>query len=575
MAIQYVLNPWAFISLFAFVVSLVLGLMILKKNPSGRLNRVYALLAFGLSMWAIGETVLRFIPKSAEGTESYAVAVNLARFVWGFVILATFTIMHFTMILIRSKSKILKSKAIIIIMYGGGIAFALVAWFTPLIVSGVKWTWFGYTGERSGNIGYTVYLGVYIFMMLFIAISVVKAIRASKNVIEKSQLKLALLGMMSVLLIGGIGQIVLPVLGKDIPTGTITTIVMGVCFAYDMLKYNLFEIEAVTEAGAPTEARQRLDPGLNYLVEESGSRNAYEIFRGMVTSTPGLCFSTFHPQKLRQDFKLERTPIIWLTETETTERKLSPTRLEFEILYTIESFIRENEATTILIDDIKYLGMTNDFQKTMDFIKSITDLASMNNSSILMPINRVLFKDVEFHQLESAFDEVIDTGLVSEDKIKDDFKIQSSYAYLCESDSADTFYTFIKNSGLPLLCLTKSFPSKIQKKYEMREGDFHWLTDTTSGDAQTLNPKRLDFEPTMVIGEFLRKKSGLVAIDGLDTMIYQNGLDKVTEFLKTIIDIASESKGSVIAHIDPKPYKVEEIALLEKRFDIMIPKGDS
>ena len=61
----------------------------------------------------------------------------------------------------------------------------------------------------------------------------------------------------------------------------------------------------------------------------------------------------------------------------------------------------------------------------------------------------------------------------------------------------------------------------------------------TTGDAQTLNPKRLDFEPTMVIGEFLRNKSGVVAIDGLDTMIYQNGLQKVTEFLKTVIDIAS------------------------------------
>ena len=78
----------------------------------------------------------------------------------------------------------------------------------------------------------------------------------------------------------------------------------------------------------------------------------------------------------------------------------------------------------------------------------------------------------------------------------------------------------------------------------------------------------------LVIGEFLRKKSGLVAIDGLDTMISQNGLQKVTEFLKTIIDIASESKGTVIAHIDPHPYKEEEIALLEKRFDIILPGGE-
>jgi archaellum biogenesis ATPase FlaH len=570
MAIGYVFNPWAIISLISLIVNAGLGAMVLRKNPSGRLNRVYAIIAFSLSSWGFGDMMLRMVPESAVDSANYMAGVYYARLVWGFVMFAIFVIFHFILIILRSKSKLLKSKGFIATLYIAGIAYGLVGWFTPYVIRGVRWTWFGYTGDRAGTIGYTVFLVVYIILLLFLTVNGVKAFKASKSIIERSQLKLSLLGLVTVIVVGGIGQVLLPVIGKDIPIANLTALIMGLCFAFNMLKYNLFDIEAHLEDTGPVmEARQRLDPGFNYLVKEKGSRNSYEIFRGMVNTTPGLCFTTFHPQKLRSEFKLMKTPILWLTETETEEKTLSPSRLEFEILYTIETFIKDNEQTTILIDDVKYLAMCNGFENAMDFIKTVCDIASTNNSSVIIPVDGLLFTEMELHQLESAFDETIDTGIVPEGDPSKAQNIEKAYAYLCKSEKTDSFFSFIKNTDAPLLCLTSTFPGKVRTKHSLDSAEMLWLS-TTQTEEKTLNPDRLDFEVAHTIGKFLREKNGVVAIEGLDLLIHQNGFQKVTEFLKGIIDIASESRGSLVANIDPKSHKEVEVALLEKRFDVVI-----
>jgi archaellum biogenesis ATPase FlaH len=248
-------------------------------------------------------------------------------------------------------------------------------------------------------------------------------------------------------------------------------------------------------------------------------------------------------------------------------------RLDFEILYTIESFIRDNERTTIIIDDIKYLTMCNGFEKTISFLKTVNDIASMHNSTIVSPINTLLFDEKELHQIESVFDEIIDTGILPETTAEKDRVIKESYAYLCESPSTDYFYNFIKKTDKPIICVSKTYPSKIKAKHKLEASQIYWLTDTST-DELCFHPDRLDFEMTQDIGTFLRDKRGMVALEGLDVLIYQNDFELVSEFLKGIIDIASENRGNVVVHLDPKSFEEVEVALLEKRFDIIMSGSD-
>ena len=91
---------------------------------------------------------------------------------------------------------------------------------------------------------------------------------------------------------------------------------------------------------------------------------------------------------------------------------------------------------------------------------------------------------------------------------------------------------------------------------------------------KTLRPDRLEFEMTQVTGDFFREKHGVLTIDCLDVLLGANDFNKVNEFLKTMVDIASVNRGSVIAHLEPRLLKPEQIALLEKRFDRIMRKND-
>ena len=99
--------------------------------------------------------------------------------------------------------------------------------------------------------------------------------------------------------------------------------------------------------------------------------------------------------------------------------------------------------------------------------------------------------------------------------------------------------------------------------------EMHWLTSTRKSEEKALHPNRLDFEITQIIAEFLRKDKGLVFIYGMDKLIRENGLAQVNDFLKTIIDIASVSEGTLLVSINPGSLEKQEMAVLESRIDVV------
>ena len=123
--------------------------------------------------------------------------------------------------------------------------------------------------------------------------------------------------------------------------------------AYAIAKYNLFDIEAVTEGGLETDLKlMKLEEGASYLFLGPEKETPFSAFRGRVIDTPGLVITTEHPRKIREKFYLAKTPILWLTNVSTDEKVLDPSRLDFEVIYTISSFMHENESTVVLLDGI-------------------------------------------------------------------------------------------------------------------------------------------------------------------------------------------------------------------------------
>lgn len=549
----HVFSPYMIPVLIALIIDVFVGILILYKKPKARLNQLGAALLLIVGLWIFGVIMM------ATSISEYT-AIFWARILWlGACFIPSFAL-HFGVVFTNTLPPRLRKYLCASHLIGVCFYF--------FVLEGVTYLPIGLWDVYKGGPVFKLY-GIYLISAIAVTLYLLwRKYVATKNRVEKNQIKYMLIGMAIAGIGGPVFEVVLPAtLIHVAPLGGIFVAVMGVFIGYAIIRYKLFNIEAVVETHRAALEAKRLEPGFSYLIKESGSPNSYEIFRGMVSNTPGLCISTIYPQKLRAEYKLEKTPIFWVTETTTTEQALNPYRLDFEILYTIESFIKGNERTLVLIDDPNYLSMVNGFEKTVEFIKTVNDIASANNGIIILPTNPESFDEKELVLVESIFDEVIDlTPLRGVHANKTEVK--NTYSYLVKEDSPIQGYDMFKSSWQKGLCITKSHPSKITAKYNVQDTQIYWLTDTTSY-VKSLNPERLEVEIYATISEFVSAGEGIVFIDGLDILILRNGFDKVHEFLKAIIDIISVSNASVIVSINPRLYKNNELALLEKRFDVL------
>ncbi len=553
-------TPYIIPHIIAVFVNIFLIILLLRRNAKARVNQYCAFLIFVIAEWVFGVIFMATATSMAAADKWVPVL-----YIGACLIPSSAIIFMFEFV----KALTAKTRRYLWLLHLIGIAL-----YPALAQSGIRATSIGLYDSKKDMLAFSLY-GLWLLGAIIVAVSMMgKKYFSTKNLLEKNQLKYMFAGLTISGVVGPMFDVVFPMIGLEGgPIGGAATTVMALCFAYAILKYDLFSIEAAVEKQEPkVEQRKRLESGFNYLIKERGSHTSYEIFRGMVSSIPGLCFSTFHPKKLRAEYVLEKTPIIWLTDTTTEEKNIKPDRLEFEILYNIESFIKDNEKTVVLLDDIKYLTVINGFDKTIDFIKAVNDISSMHNGTVVVPINPMLFDEKEMMGLEGIFDEMMDAYSPGEEGISDFTKPKNSYSYLIESESSDAIYGIVKDWGMNTLVLTKTFPEKVNKKYEIGDTKIFWLTDTQSEFSNTLNPHRLDFEITMQIGEFLRKDKGVVAVDCVDLLIMHNDINQVNEFLKSIVDIASVEDGIIICTLNPKLYKETEVALFRKRFDIISEK---
>jgi len=122
------------------------------------------------------------------------------------------------------------------------------------------------------------------------------------------------------------------------------------------------------------------------------------------------------------------------------------------------------------------------------------------------------------------------------------------------------------------LCISTMQPNKIRIRYKIQRASLYWLTDTSTKE-NILNPKRLDFEITKVILEFIKtKKNGIILIDGLEYLISENGFEKVNRFIKKVSDLASNYDHTLIMMINPSALAPDPLSILKKNFDDVVEK---
>ena len=149
-------------------------------------------------------------------------------------------------------------------------------------------------------------------------------------------------------------------------------------------------------------------------------------------------------------------------------------------------------------------------------------------------------------------------------------QLESGFNYLIEEPQPKRSFEFFKakvSKGAKGLCISTSYPKKIIEEYGLHGTTVYWLSELEF-DNQSLHPRRLDFEVTRAIQNFVKSNpSSLLIIDGVEFLILINGFERVMTFIKKMNDIMSATASTLITSINPSAFSEEKLSIIEREFD--------
>lgn len=163
-----------------------------------------------------------------------------------------------------------------------------------------------------------------------------------------------------------------------------------------------FLISPAVENTLPSEMKYRVKAGESYLIENPHPGEAFEIFMDAVThGIQGFSICRTHPKKVRKNYGLKKTPILWLSTIET-EDSVDPKDLA-KINHMLHEFLKKATDSVILLEGIEYLIIQNDFEKVIKALHSLNDHITIANSRLLVPVSPKTMSEKELSILEKEF----------------------------------------------------------------------------------------------------------------------------------------------------------------------------
>jgi len=132
--------------------------------------------------------------------------------------------------------------------------------------------------------------------------------------------------------------------------------------------------------------KYELRRGLSFVVKEQKAVKSFEIFTDQVThNIQGLCVTRQYPAAVRQEWGLEETPIIWLSN-QLGKVYVNPANIGI-LGDTIIRFIEKSDDSVIMIDGVEFLIVNNGFDKVLKMIHRITEVVMEFKSRVIISVD--------------------------------------------------------------------------------------------------------------------------------------------------------------------------------------------
>jgi Protein of unknown function (DUF835). len=118
----------------------------------------------------------------------------------------------------------------------------------------------------------------------------------------------------------------------------------------------------------------------------------------------GLCFTTQHPEQIRNRYVLQTTPIFWISrrgESQTTVSNL-------EIMADITArFLEKSHNPVVLLDGLELLVVTNGFVQAIRFLRDIMEMVFISRGILIVPVNPSALSEREMALIERDMQEIL------------------------------------------------------------------------------------------------------------------------------------------------------------------------
>jgi PKD repeat protein len=155
-----------------------------------------------------------------------------------------------------------------------------------------------------------------------------------------------------------------------------------------------------------TQSEVVIEEGLNYLIDRETPEEALKTLSKLASEgASALLVTPVHPNKVHKSYDMENVEVFWLSDVTGDTPSIDPSKMEYELAEKIITFIKEKEANAVvLLDGFELLVQSHSFEKVLEFIHTINEVASVSGATVLVNVNGKAMKEVELNQLKRKFD---------------------------------------------------------------------------------------------------------------------------------------------------------------------------
>lgn len=223
-----------YLILFATIYSLILGIIVFKKQPKKRVNRLFAIFCLFSSFWILSN----FLCKELQSEFWLKNA-------WGAGTLVPPLALIWVLTLIGKKINKLKLSLIVFL----GVLLYIITITTNLVIKSVESISYGNFEGSFGNL-YIVYSMYSVFVISLIFYYLHIGLKNSKG-LKKAQLRYVLIGGLGYAIVPTVSSFILPNFGitKFVPLDSPSSIIFLTLVTYAIVKHRLMDIRLVLKKG--------------------------------------------------------------------------------------------------------------------------------------------------------------------------------------------------------------------------------------------------------------------------------------------------------------------------------------